>query len=107
MLQKEEFHPPAHVIWRLADTVGGLKPNKVQQIKIANSTESFKPSSKFLFNNLPSSYNLHVMISHKYLNNYQVCNDTILQFLALLCVMYVVVLLTLEWLFPDSQTIWN
>ena len=28
MLQKEEFHPPAHVIWRLADTVGGLNPQK-------------------------------------------------------------------------------
>ena len=48
MLQKEEFHPPAHVIWRLADTVGGLKPNKVQQIKIANSIESFsRPAQKF------------------------------------------------------------
>ena len=62
MLQKEEFHPPAHVIWRLADTVGGLKPNKVQQIKIANSPESIKLSSKILFNNLPSSYNLHVYL---------------------------------------------
>ena len=73
MLQKEEFHPPAHVIWRLADTVGGLNPKNAQQIKIANSTESFKPSSKILFNNLPSSYNLHVPNSSpniRYLKNY-------------------------------------